>query len=597
MSFFAELKRRNVPRVAAAYVVAAWLVIQVVETTFPAFGYSDAAIRIVVIAFSIGLVPVLILAWAFELTPEGLKKDKDLDRNESPSPKAGKKLDRIIMVLLALGLGYFAFDKFVLSESREASIAETARQEGHTEALVESYGDKSIAVLPFLNMSSDVEQEYFSDGISEELLNLLAKIPELRVISRSSAFAFKGQKIDIPEVAQKLNVAHILEGSVRKAGNQVRITAQLIEARSDTHLWSETYDRTLDDVFAVQDEIATEVVAQLKLTLLGAAPKVGETDPEAYAMYLQARHLGRQSTSEAWEQSIALYKQALVRAPDYAAAWVGLAWADGVHGDDAEGQSRARERAKRALAIDPDYALAHAFLGWVAMWEGDLVAAARHIGPALTRAPADPEILSMAADLARSLGRLHTAIALQEYAVARDPINPLGYSELGVAYAYAGQLDAAIASERTALMLSPGTVGAQFAIGVALLLKGDSKAALSAMQQEASDELRAIGLTMAHHAMGENDASDAALREAIEKYENEATYLIAMVLAFRNEPDRAFTWLDKALSYHGPGRALIVGNPLFANIHADPRWLQFLEKIGKSPEQLAAIEFNVRLPE
>ena len=248
MSFFNELKRRNVLRVGAAYVVGAWLLIQVVETIFPLFGFDEAPARIVVIVLAIAFVPVLILAWAFELTPEGLKKESEVDRTQSIAPNTGKKLDRVIMVVLALALGYFAFDKFVLTPQRDAeqlavleeqktTEVEHARQAGRTEAMVESYGEKSIAVLAFQDMSQDKDQEYLSDGIAEELLNLLAKIPELRVISRSSAFSYKGENIKLAQVAEELNVAHILEGSVRKAGNRVRITAQLIEARSDTHLW------------------------------------------------------------------------------------------------------------------------------------------------------------------------------------------------------------------------------------------------------------------------------------------------------------------------------------------------------------------------
>jgi TolB-like protein len=236
MSLYAELKRRNVLRVGAAYVVTAWLIIQVVETIFPAFGFGDAAVRIATIVLAIGLVPALILAWAFELTPEGLKKDEDVDRTLPVSVKAGKRLDRMILVVLALALGYFAFDKFVLDPARDAALVEEATQQARSDALVESYGDKSIAVLPFVNMSDDAGNEYFSDGISEELLNLLARIPDLRVIARTSSFAFKGKDLTAREIARELEVAHVLEGSVRKAGDRVRITAQLIEARSDTHL-------------------------------------------------------------------------------------------------------------------------------------------------------------------------------------------------------------------------------------------------------------------------------------------------------------------------------------------------------------------------
>jgi TolB-like protein len=295
MSLYNELKRRNVLRVGAAYIVAGWLIIQVVETIFPAFGFGDAAIRTVVIVLAIAFIPSLILSWVFEITPEGMKREVDVVRDDSTTYITGKRLDRIIMVLLAMALGYFAFDKFVLDPVRDDQIVETAHQEGRSEALVESYGDKSIAVLAFVNMSDDAGNEYFSDGISEEILNLLTKIPELRVISRSSAFSFKGKGTQIPEIAKILNVAHILEGSVRKAGNQVRITAQLIDARSDTHLWSETYDRELANIFAVQDEIAGEIASKLQAALVDPAQTAQPTESEeAYDKFLRGWHFIRQ---------------------------------------------------------------------------------------------------------------------------------------------------------------------------------------------------------------------------------------------------------------------------------------------------------------
>jgi len=612
--FFEELKRRNVLRVAAAYVVVSWLIIQVVETIFPVFGFGDAGIRLVIIVLAIGLIPALILSWAFEITREGLKKEKDVDRSQSVTAHTGKKLDRGIMVVLVVALGYFAIDKFALSPQREAaqqqqqaeqlaSVAEEARQEGRSEALVESYGDKSIAVLPFLNMSDDASNEYFSDGISEELLNLLAKIPELRVTSRTSAFSYKGKDIDIPTIAAQLNVAHLLEGSVRKTGNQVRITVQLIEARADTHLWSETYDRTLDNIFATQDEIAARVVEQLKITLLGDAPKVRETDPEAYALYLQARYLGQQSTPDTLEKSIALFEQALAIDPDYPAAWAGLAY---TYVDQAgqglqpfgEGYRLARQAANRALALDPGHALAYLDLGTIAMsYDRDLAAAARHYERALAIEPANTDGISDAARLAAALGRMDQAIALAEYAVARDPVNPIGNSNLGLYYGDAGRLDEAIASMRTTLSLSPGFIGAQQFIGTALLQKGEPEPALAAMQNEGLEIWRLIGLVMALHALGQTAASDAILVELIEKYEQEAAYNIAYVLAFRGEADQAFEWLNKAAAYHDPGLSRITSEPLFANIHDDPRWLPFLKSLGKSPEQLAAIEFKVTLPD
>ena len=482
-----------------------------------------------------------------------------------------------------------------------SELVEETAQQARSEALVESYGDKSIAVLPFVNMSDDAGNEYFSDGISEELLNLLAKIPELRVISRSSAFSFKGKDMKVADVARELNVAHILEGSVRKAGNQVRITVQLIEARSDTHLWSETYDRMLDDIFAIQDEIAAAVVAQLKVTLLGAAPVVRETDPQAYALYLQGRHLRRQMTAEGNEQAQALLQQALAIDPGFAAAWeeLGSVYFNQVPINQRpidEGYTLAREATNKALAIDPDYAMAHASLGSIAMiYDNDLAATARHFERALQLEPANTVIIISAAHLTASLGRPDEALALIEFAVSRDPVNPIGHFILGSYYIRAGRWDEAIASFRTALTLSPGSNMAQYQIGIALLLKGEPQAALEVMQLEADVLDRMFGLPMVYHALGKKDESDAALAALIEQDERDAAYGIACVLAYRGEADSAFEWLDRAVEYRNPALSGILDEPLFANIHDDPRWQPFLESIGKSPEQLAAIEFEVTL--
>jgi TolB-like protein/Tfp pilus assembly protein PilF len=603
VSFVDELKRRNVLRIAGLYVAGAWLVLQVAGTVLPMIDAPVWLSRSIVILLAIGFLPALIFAWAFELTPQGLKREKDVEPAESITPHTGKKLDRVIMVVLALALGYFAFDKFVLAPHREAEHMSAARKEGRSEALVASYGDKSIAVLPFVDMSPNKDQEYFSDGISEELLNLLAKIPQMRVISRSSAFSFKGKDIEIPEIAKRLNVEHILEGSVRKAGNKVRITAQLIDARSDTHLWSETWDRELDDIFAVQDEIAAAVVAQLKIKLLGVAPQVKATDPKAYALYLQARKLGQLSTPEGLDRSIALYQQALTIDPDYPAAWVGLsakymAQANLGSRTFEEGFRLAHDAVNKAIAIDPDFALAHSSLGWLDMYDdGNLAAAARHIEHALDLEPTNTDIITDAATLAQSLGRRDKAIALNEYITSRDPVNPLAYANLGASYYFAGRYDDAIASFRTVLSLSPDFAGAQERVGEALLLKGDPGAALVAMQKEDNDVWRSIGLPMAWHALGKAAESDAALAELIRKFGKDGAYNIAYVLAFRGEVDRAFEWLEKAVVVKDPGLSEIALDPFFANLHQDPRWLPFLRKVGKAPEQLAAIKFDVKLPQ
>ncbi len=477
------------------------------------------------------------------------------------------------------------------------------RQVGTTPGSAEA-DPRSIAVLPFADMSPDKDQEYLSDGISEELLNLMTKIPELRVTSRSSAFSFKGQGLAIPEIAERLDVAHILEGSVRKDGNQVRITAQLIDARSDTHIWSDTWDRTLNDIFAIQDEIAAEVVAQLKVTLLGAVPTVEETDPEAYALFLQARQLSRQGTAESLERSITMYQRVLAIDPDYAPAWTGLA--RNYTGQRTTGQrpyveaiQLTREAANRALAIDPESAEAHALLGEAA--GGDLATAAQHFERALELDPTNQDVIGEAAFLLQRLDRLAEAIAFYEYVVARDPADPSKHAKLGWAYRMAGRVDDAIASFRTALTLSPGNVGALFGIADLLLLSGEPEAALAVYAEQPGEGYRLIGSSVAYHMLGRPAESDSALAVLIEKYEQDWAFQIASVLAYRGEADRAFEWLDKAVEYNDGGLGSILVDPLFANIHDDPRWLPFLESIGRSPEQraarLTAIEFEVTLPE
>jgi TolB-like protein/class 3 adenylate cyclase/Flp pilus assembly protein TadD len=457
----------------------------------------------------------------------------------------------------------------------------------------------SIAVLPFVNMSEDKANEFFSDGISEELLNLLAKIPQLQVTARTSSFSFKGKGVAIPEIARTLRVAHVLEGSVRKAGNSVRITAQLIKAGTDTHLWSQTYDRKLDDIFAIQDEIAGEVVKQLKVTLLGAAPKARTTDPEAYALYLQAVQLGRQNIAEAFKQSDALLRKVLVIDPRYAPAWDRLAsnftneTGQGLL-PNKEGFAQAREAETKALALDPDYAPAHAGLGYIAMYiDNDLAGAAGHFQRALALDPADLNVLGDSATLLQALGRLDQALALIEAVARRDPVNVTWLFNGGHLQRMAGRFDAAVASYRSVLSLAPGRGSAHADLGNALLLKGDAKGALAELEQETSELWKMIGVPMAYHALGRKADSDAALAALIAKYEKEAPSNIAFVYAFCGDADNAFEWLDKAVAYQDPGLGEIVTENLFDKIHADPRWLPFLRKIGKAPDQLARIEFKM----
>jgi TolB-like protein/Tfp pilus assembly protein PilF len=608
-SLFAELRRRNVFKAGAAYLALGWVVVQITATLVPALNLPSTLVPIVTWIGVIGFPFVIMFSWIYELTPEGLKRESEVDRSASITHITSRRLDYIGISLLVLAIGLFAFDRFVprrvepAAASREAATpAVPSASTPSAVSAAPAASDNSIAVLPFVNMSDEKSNEFFSDGISEELLNLLAKIPQLQVTARTSSFAFKGEKIGIAEVARQLHVAHVLEGSVRKAGNTVRITAQLINAATDTHLWSETYDRRLDDIFAVQDEIAADVVKQLKITLLRAAPKVRTTDPEAYALYLQAVQLGRQETAEAFRQSDALYRKALAIDPRYAPAWA--AWAENFYEkanrgllSNKEGYAQASEAAKKALAIDPDYAPAHARLGYIANSDNDLAGAAEHLKRALVLDPADPDVLRNCASLLQSLGRLDEGLALQEAVVRRDPVNVTTLSNLALYQRDAGRFDAAIASLRTVLSLAPGRGIAHYLLGTALLLKGDAQGALAEIEQETSEVYKMIGLPMAYHALGRKADSDAALATLIAKNEKDGPYNIAYNYAFRGEADKAFEWLDKAVEYGDPGLADIVTENLFDKIHADPRWLAFLRKVGKAPEQLAKIEFKVTLPE
>jgi TolB-like protein/Tfp pilus assembly protein PilF len=613
MSFFAELKRRNVFRVAAAYAVVAWLLIEVSDTVFPRLGLPEWTVTLVIALLLLGFPVALFFAWAYELTPEGLKREKDVDRSASITPHTGKKLDRAIMVVLALALAFFAFDKFVLDPQRDealkatlsadiAAAVEEAREAGRTEAVPTAEDTRSIAVLAFDDMSPDKDQEYLSDGIAEELLNLLAKIPELRVISRSSAFSFKGKDLEIPEIAERLNVAHILEGSVRKAGNRIRITAQLIDARSDTHLWSETYDRTLDDVFAIQDDIAATVVEQLKVKLLGEAPRVEETDPEAYALFLQARHLSRLGTAKGYEQSNALFQQVLAIDPNYPAALDGLAVnyvnmaAFGLLPRN-EGYAKAREVTGKALAIDPDHAPANSRLGWIAMsYDNDLAQAARHFERSLQLDPANPDMIGNAAVLLSALGRVDEAIAWSERVTARDPMNPTSHANLGFAYHSAGRWDDAIASLETALRLSPDRLFAHYGIGVALLMKREPEAALESFASEGDESLRVTGQALALYTLGRQDEYQARRDELIERWGDEWPFHVADVYAWTGDADLAFEWLDRAVIQHHVSLAELPLKPFYQPLHADPRWREFLERVGGTPEQMEAIKFEVALP-
>jgi TolB-like protein len=605
-----ELKRRNVIRVAVAYLAVSWLVLQAGALIFQALDLPNSLLKGLLAVLVIAFIPALVLSWVYELTPEGLKREREVERDESITHLTGRRLDYLVIGVLGAVVALLLIDKFVLAPrlaARTASAAAAAPAAPLPDAPAAVIASPlapsaaSIAVLPFADMSQAHDQEYFSDGIAEELLNLLAKIPQLHVAARTSSFSFKGKEVPIPEIAKTLLVANVLEGSVRKSGDQVRITAQLVRAADGYHLWSETYDRKLDDIFKVQDEISAKVVEQLKVSLLGAVPKARKTDPNAYALFLQARELTKLGTPDALARSDTLLRQVLAADAGYAPAWARLAGnitneaGLGIVTNE-EGYARAREAAEKGLAADPDSAAAYTSLGYIADSLGDPATAAKNFTRALALDPTDIGVLRNVVNFVNGLGRLDEALLLDAVIVGHDPVNVAVLVDSANRFISAGRYDAAAATLQTVRNLNPDGGKPGYLLATALLLRGDAAGALTAIEHETSEVWRAIGLPMVYHALGRKGDSDAALATLIGKYEKDTAYNVAYVYAFRGEADKAFEWLDKAVAYRDPGLSEIVPERLFDKIRRDPRWLPFLSKIGKAPEQLATIEFKVTLP-
>ena len=596
---FAELKRRNVVRVAAAYLAAAWLVVQLLDSLLPVFDLPETAARPIVSLIAIGFVVAVIASWFFEMTPTGLKRQTDADKDSAEKPTSHKLFDTAIIALLLIAVGYFAVDKFILDPARDAAMVETAVEEAMT-----APAERSIAVLPFLDLSPDNDQEYFSDGLSEELLNLLAKIPDLKVASRTSAFAFKGQDVTIEEVASALSVGHVLEGSVRMSGNRIRVTAQLIRADDGFHVWSETYDQDLDDIFAVQDQIAGEVVDNLRLTLLNPMPRSRATDPDAYNRFLQARYLLHQYTPDSMDRALALAKDVVAVDPEYAPAYgilssiyINQAMNNVLpHG---EAMGLARQAAQTHVRLEPDGAFGYAQLAWIAhIFDGDLRSAAQFYERAIEIEPENPALMGNAAVLAEALGKLDLAIELKKYLTDRNPTNSIAHNNLALSYYYSDRLDEAEESIRTTVVLSPDYIGGQYRLGNIMLLREEYEAALAAYEREEDEEYRVKGRALANFALGNMEVADAALTTLIEDWGDQYPSEVAHVYSYRGELDNAFEWLNIRAEKGGPGswgeQRL---DPLFRNLHDDPRWDAFLVRMSVSEDQLSDISFSVALPE
>ncbi len=447
---------------------------------------------------------------------------------------------------------------------------------------------KTLAVLPFLNMSPDPNQEYFSDGLSEELINVLSKNPKLRVTARTSSFSFKGKNVKIKTIANTLNVKNILEGSVRKTGNNLRISANLINAETEASFWSETYDGKLNNIFALQDSISISVAEALKTALLGnkAVVSVQKTDPEAYNFYLLGRHFLNLKGKDNWEKANNYYEKVLSTDSSYAPAWLGLssiqiALADhGLVGID-EGYNKALQFVNKALELDPDYAEAYSILGWIKRtYNWDWKEADRVYKRGLKAGSANIGVINGAATLECTLGRFDNAINLAHRSIEINPINDAQYNNLGGYALYAGSLDESITAFRKCLELNPKYPFAHTSLGIVYLEKGKPDSALVEVIKEIMPDGKIEGLALVYYALGKKKESDVKLSEAVEKYHEWDAFQIAEIYAFRGENDKAFEWLEIAYNQRDGGLAQIIGDPLLRNIVKDPRYDSFMKKMN-----------------
>jgi len=572
-NFLNEARRRRVFRSAAIYVVGAWISLQVADLAFPGLGIPESAIRYVWITTILGLPIALVFSWRYDV------RGGRLVRTVSDGTTDDASIGRMDFVVL----GVLSIVAMALTFNLISDISRMRTQVAGPKVLAEA---NTLAVLPFVNMSEDTANEYFADGISEEILNLLARLPDLKVTSRSSAFSFKGQNVDIPTIAARLNVAHVLEGSVRRSGDQVRITAQLIEAESDTHLWSETFERELDNIFIIQDEIAVAVAQALELLLLGDMPRVTSTDSRAYDLYLQGRYFHHQMTLEGLKRAETLLRQAVEIDPAFAPAVVELGevysnQANGGLRPIDEGHELARSTVQRAIEIDPQYGRAHTMQAMIAMfYDWDFEVASQHLQRARDLGSNDAEVFAYMAFMESLYGRLNRAIELSQQSVLLDPLSPTGHRALGRHLYKAGRLDDAAASLQMAQTLRPDLWALQQHIGQVLLAQGDALAALAAVEQEVNPIFRLTGMAIVQYALGDIEAANIALQELIEEYADDASAQISSVYAFRGEPDHAFDWLEEAYRKRDSGVVGIAQEPVFASLHDDPRWEPLLRKIG-----------------
>jgi serine/threonine-protein kinase len=575
-NFFAELKRRNVYKVAAAYAVVAWLLMQVASQIFPFFEIPNWVVRLVVLLLLIGFPIALIIAWAFEATPEGIKRTEVADAAGQRS--RGGAWIYIVLIGVALSVGLFFVGRYTAghgaSQVREVATAGA---------------EKSIAVLPLLNESGDPKDEYFSDGLSEELIAALAQISGLKVIGRSSSFRFKDRKEEPKTIGEKLGVSTLLEGTVRKQGDRVRIVAELVNAADGIELWTRTFDRELKDIFAVQEEIARAVAESLKVTLLGSderlATKPATKNTEAHNAYLLGHYYFQRRNLDDYRKAVTYFDEAIHLDPDYALAYAerSEAWTfiGDLTGQREPAWSKARSDAEKAVAIAPALAEARAALGWVRFFiDWKFAEGLSELKRAKELSPANPTANDLLARVMVYLGRVDEAERQVRHAVELDPLSVIAQGNLARVLLFAGKLEEADAAARKAAELQPTSASSHRWQVVVAVLRGDRETALGEAHLEPDEGYRRFELALAQQLQGDRQAADAAVADLIANGRDQLAYQIAEVYAVRGEKDKAFEWLQTAFDQHDTGTLALLVDPLLRGLRDDPRYKNLLVKLG-----------------
>jgi len=576
--FFGELKRRNVYKVAVAYAVVGWLLIQVATQVFPFLEIPNWAIRFVIFVTALGFPVALIIAWAFELTPEGIKRTEDADTVRQQS--RGGAWIAVVVIAAALSVGLFFLGRYT------AGRATTRQGETATEIL-----EKSIAVLPLVNTSGDPSNEYFSDGLSEELIAVLAKIPELKVIGRSSSFFFKGKSNDSAAIGQKLGVANLIEGSVRKQGDRVRIVAELISAADGRSLWSETYDRQLKDVFAVQEEIAKAVAEQMKVRLLGEKTRSdavpSNQNPAAHNAVLQSDFYFQQQTAESIQKAISFAQEAVRLDPNYALAYAKLSQAWRQYGasfataNTEKAYEEARLAAEKAASLAPDLVEVRKAIGWIWMTPAlDFRAAEKEFRRALELSPGDAGAKNALSYSLMAQGRFAEAEQTCREAILLDPLVTVLWYNLGRLAVAAGRYQDADESFRKGLEIQPHAARFHTYLSTLDILLKNPTAALQQAQLEPDAFWREYALTLIQQTQPDRSAADTALRNFSTTYASNGAYQIAVIHALRKEPDEMFRWLDNAYATHDSGLTQLAITPFLSEYREDPRFVALCQKLG-----------------